>query len=164
MTKGLSTHLNMEERAVSAFEWAGWLSTVVLGLGGYIISSLGWRVQGRQARELACKQDIHSSIDRCHAALTLFEDAVFSYWTDAHSSIRLDQLLSYHRRCIIALRQLHTLAPFDMPDVTLGELRKQATLDAESAERPLPLSSLRLKKFSRAMSKIIESNYLLKTW
>jgi len=154
----------MEERAVSAFEWAGWVSTVILGLGGYIISSLGWRVQGRQARDLACRQDIHSSIDRCHAALTVFEDAVFSYWTENDSPVRLDQLLSYHRRCIIALRQVHKLDPFVMPDETLGELRKQATLDAESAERPLPLNSLRLKKFSRAMSKITEANYLLKAW
>jgi hypothetical protein len=154
----------MPERTVSAFEWAGWVSTVAVGLGGYLISTLGWRVQGNQAKELARKKDIHASIDRCHTALTVFEDAVFSYWSDPQSPVRLDQLLNYHRRCVMALRQLQRLSPFDMPDVTLGELRKQATLDAESALRPLPPNSLRLKKFSRAMSKIAEAEYLFKAW
>jgi len=145
-------------------QWAGWITTVILGLGGYAISSLGWFIQGRQASNLALQNQINSAIDQCHVALVSFEDAVFSFWSEPNSSVRLDELINLHRRCLSALKQLHQLRAFEMPHLALGELRKYATLDAENAQRPLDYKSLRLKKFSRAVTKITDSPFLLKSW
>lgn len=154
----------MEERSYSLFEMAGWISSIILGLGGFLISSIGWQVRGRQARSLAIKKDIHDSIDKTVKALTDYEDSTYSFWAEKESKVRLDQLINLHRRCITNLNQLNHLKPFAMPNAELAELRRHATLDAESAERPLEPNSLRLKKFSKSMNKILDSAALMKSW
>jgi hypothetical protein len=154
----------MEERPYTLFELAGWITGITLGIGGYIISALGWNIRGKQQRSLAIKKDIHDSIDKTIKALTEYEDAVYSFWAEEDSKIRLDQIINFHRRCITNLNQLKHLKDFDIPNVELAELRKNATLDAESAERPLKQNSLRLKKFSKNMNKIMDSKALLKSW
>tara|TARA_R110000850_G_C9968249_1_gene464998 strand:+ start:2044 stop:2511 length:468 start_codon:yes stop_codon:yes gene_type:complete len=154
----------MEEGATSLLAWAGWITGIILGLGGYAFSSLGWYVRGRQSRSLAVQKDIHDTIDRTVKSLTDFEDAVYSYWSEASSEIRLDQLVLLHNRCLMNLKQLKHLKPFTLPIHELAQLRRHATLDAESEARPLTKNFLRLKKFSRALEKILNADFLLKSW
>lgn len=142
---------------------AGWITSIVLGLAGLGFSSLGWFVRGRQARHLAIQKDIHDSIDRVVKALTDYEDSVFEFWSDQDSKIRLDQLITLHRRCVWYLNQLSHLRPFAMPNPEIADMRRYATLDAESTQRPEKGSS-RLRRFNRATTTILNSSFLRKTW
>jgi|TARA_Y100000034_G_C6704335_1_gene310795 hypothetical protein len=145
------------------FALAGWITSVILGVTGLGFSSLGWFVRGRQARQLAVQKDIHDAVDRAVKALADYEDAVYEFWSDQASKVRLDQLITLHSRCIWHLRQLNNLRAFDMPNPDLGDMRRYATLDAETAVRPEPKPG-RLRKFSRATAKILNSEFLKKSW
>lgn len=147
----------------SLLPWAGWITSIILGLGGYFFTLFGWRIRGNQARSLAKQKDIHDAIDQVIKALSEFEDAAYAYWSDSNSEVRIDQLMLLHKRCLTRLKQLEHLRQFQMPLLDIGEMRRQATLDAESAPRPLKPASIRLRKLSKAIDNILQSQPLKKS-
>lgn len=145
-------------------ELAGWLTAVVSIITGAVVTMRGWSVREKQALELAQQQDVHDCIERVTLSLTDFEDAAYEFWSNKDSTIRVEHLLLLHARIRRRLTQLAQLTPFKMPNHALAELRKQATLDAETAVRPLPSDDKRLIKLSRATEKILDMPALDRHW
>ena len=145
-------------------QWAGWLTALGLGICGYCFTILGWHIRGKQAKELAKKREIHEAMDRVFESLNELEDAAYSFWSDAESQLRSDQLILLSRRCVIRLNQLKQLQDFRYPVHEIAEMRRQATLDAESRAKPLRDGSMRLRRLSRAIESIVQSEVLRKTW
>lgn len=147
------------------FQLAGWITSMVLGLGGLIITTFGWKVRGSQALKLAKQKTLHDSIDHLVKVLNDYEDAAYSYWLEKDTKIRIDQLIAFQRRCNLAISQLSKLHSFERPDKELSKIRQAATLDAEDATRPLSgHNMLRLKKLSRSIDKILALDVLKKSW
>lgn len=149
---------------MSSTEYAGWVTSAIIGTVGFVTTFIGWRIRGKQARELAIKKDVHDTIDKAIAALYELEDLTYSFWADPESKIRLDQILAKHRRLTKILEQLQKLRSFEMPTKEIALLRRHATLDAESETRPLPSRSIRLRQFSKAIYDIQSKDYLTKSW
>jgi uncharacterized membrane protein YheB (UPF0754 family) len=149
---------------MSNFEYAGWISSIILGVVGFATTLIGWIIRGKQARSLAIKKDIHDTIDKAIAALNELEDLTYSFWSDPDTKVRLDQILAKHRRFSRILQQLQKLREFEMPTHEIGQLRRHATLDAESEARPLSSQSTRLRQFSKALYDIQGKDYLIKSW
>src|SRR5690606_8872509 len=105
--------------------------------------------------ELAKKREIHEAMDRVFESLNELEDAAYSFWSDAESQLRSDQLILLSRRCVIRLNQLKQLQDFRYPVHEIAEMRRQATLDAESRAKPLRDGSMRLRRLSRAIESIV---------
>lgn len=154
----------MEGNTSELLQWAGWITAIALGISGYGFTALGWLIRGRQAKQLAKTRETHEAVDRVIAALSELEDAAYSFWSDPESTIRADQLILLHRRCVIRLNQLRQLHDFALPVSDVAEMRRQATLDAESRQAPLRNGSARLRRLSRAIENIIQSEHLHKSW
>ncbi len=154
----------MEACSAPLLQWAGWITGMVLGISGYGFTMLGWKIRDKQARALAKTKDIHDAIDKVVAALNELEDSAYVFWADPDSSVRADQLILLHRRCVIRINQLKHLNNFPLPVDEIIEMRRQATLDAESHRTPLAKGSARLRKLSRAVENIIQSEPLQKSW
>lgn len=147
------------------FQWAGWITSIILGLGSIIITTFGWKVRGSQALKLAKQKTLHDSIDNLIKVLNDYEDAAYSFWLEDNTKIRIDQLIAFQRRCNLAISQLSKLQAFERPDNELAKIRQAATMDAEDADRPLSSQNMsRLKKLSRYIDKIMELDALKKSW
>ncbi|RRW41000.1 MULTISPECIES: hypothetical protein [Pseudomonas] len=146
--------------SASVLPYGGWITTAVVGLIGFFMTNNGWKV----SRELAKKKDQHDAIDKTLKAINDFEDAAISFWTDKDTKISLHQILVLHRRMMLSFKQLCVLIDQELPVAVLAELRRIATLDAETSSRPLDANSLKPKQIYRACSKALDLELLLKRW
>lgn len=141
-----------------------WIASIFLVLCTIAINIIGWRVNGNKARDLAIKKDTHESIEKTFKSIVEFEDAALSYWLDQESKIRSYQLVILHKRCITNLKQLSHLKNGLIPSVEIREMRRYSTLDSETAVRPIKDEDPRVKKISKAVTTVLDSDLLLKSW
>lgn len=146
------------------FQIAFWIVSLLFAAFGMGITAYGWKVNGEKARALAAKKDLHDSIDRCLKALMEFEDTSCSFWLDKESEVRPYQITILHRRLISAFTQLVEMCPGILPSIELAALRRNATLDAETATRPVNDGDERIRKISRAVTNIMATDLLRKSW
>lgn len=151
--------------SASTAQWAGWAIAVV-ALG---VTAFGWRVRGAQVKKIARQKDIHDGIDEVVKAISEFEDAVYSFWLNSPAELQPHQLLLLHGRIRIRMQHLAYLRQFDLPNPTLAELRKCATMDAESkGDEPegasKPDQSKRLRKLSKEIERLMRHDALKKSW
>lgn len=144
--------------------WGGWVVSGVLGITGLITTSIGWYVRGKQAKILAIKKDTHDAIDKTIKCLNDFEEVSVSFWCKESSEVYHFHILSAHKRLVIAYKQLCEFKRQAMPNHILAELRKVATLDYESIQRPIGGNDPRVLRLLGITSKALDSELLLKTW
>lgn len=144
--------------------WGGWIVSGILGITGLITTSIGWHVRGKQAKILAIKKDTHDAIDKTIKCLSDFEEISVSFWCKKDTDIYHFHILSAHKRLVIAYKQLCEFKSFAMPNHTISELRKIATLDFEQLERPISSQDIRMLKLLNTTSKALDSDLLLKSW
>lgn len=151
--------------AASAAQWAGWgIAIVALG-----VTAFGWKVRGTQVKKIARQKDIHDSIDEVIKAISEFEDAVYSFWLNSQTEFQPHQLLLLHGRIRIRMQHLAYLRQFDLPNPALAELRKCATMDAESKDHEPEGTantdqSKRLRKLSKEIERLMRHDALKKSW
>jgi len=146
------------------FQVVFWIVSVLLVLCGMIVTTIGWRVTGNKARALAEKKDVHDSIDKTLKALMELEDCAYSFWLDNASDIKPYRIITLHRRLVSSLTQLGELRDAALPSTDIASLRRQSTLDAETISRPVPGSDERIRRISRSVTNIMNSDLLKKSW
>ncbi len=146
------------------FKFAGWIATVAIAVAGFIITSRGWEVTGRQSLSLAKQTDINETIKTAVSLLDDFADSTLSFWTEADTKVRFDQLITKHYRIVITLKQIAALKGTSWPKEQVSELRKLATLNIESCVRPMPFSEERIQRIIRVTNKLIDCELLHKEW
>lgn len=149
---------------INTFQIAFWTASIFLVVCTIIINIVGWRVNGNKARELAIKKDIHESIEKTFKSILELEDAALSYWLDKDTKFRSYQLIILHKRCITNLKQLCHLKNGEIPSNEIRLLRRHCTLDAETATRPIQDEDERVKQISKAVTNVLDSDLLLKSW
>jgi hypothetical protein len=148
------------ESGLSIGSYVGWTFAFV----GLVATLIGWRVRGEQQRTLAKRKDIHDSIDRAVKALTEYEDGAISFWTEKDTKFNKNSILTLHRRLTVSLRQIEELTELPAPYEMLQTLHRAATLDFESANRPISCNSERIARIAASSGKMLNSSYLMKSW
>lgn len=146
------------------FQIVFWVVSILLVLCGMAVTAIGWHVTGKKARALAEKKDVHDSIDKSLKALMELEDCAYSFWLDKSTEIQPYRIVTLHRRLVASLTQLGDLKNGLIPSVDVANLRRQSTLDAETIERPISGNDERIKRISRAITNIINSDLMKKSW
>ncbi|MDQ4227054.1 hypothetical protein RBK84_21900 [Pseudomonas aeruginosa] len=146
------------------FQIAFWGASLLFVICSMVITIIGWRVNSNNAKELASKKDIHDTIEKSLDALKNLEDSSYDFWLAESPETLPYQLIVLHKRLISNLAQLSELTGKPIPSVDVAALRRHATLDAETAQRPLTFSNERVMRLSRAATNIIKSDLLKKTW
>lgn len=149
---------------INSFQIAFWATSIILVVCTIIINIIGWKVNGNKARELAIKKDTHESIEKTFKSIIELEDAALSYWLDESTKLRSYQLVILHKRCITNLKQLCHLKNGQIPSNEIRLLRRHCTLDAETATRPIRDEDERVKQISKAVTNVLDSDLLLKSW
>lgn len=149
--------------------YAGW----VFGIVSSILTAYGWKMQYTNAEKIAKKKAVHDAIDAATKSLTALEDAAYSFWTESDSKIKAEMLVVLNQRVLFNLKQIKKLKDqqasqkseeFTLPQKDISELRKNTTLDIESRKKGTLANGydIRLRKISRAISLILESDLLEK--
>ncbi|WP_414907245.1 hypothetical protein [Pseudomonas sp. IT-P253] len=155
----------MDENSLLKFlQICFWGASLFFVIFGIFVTIVGWTVNGNKAKQLAKKKDAHEAIDKTLKSFNEFEDAALSFWAEKDSKIKLYQLVSLHQRAISNLKQLLELKSGDFPISEIKNLRKECTLDAETATRPIPENDIKIRKISHSVQKIASSQLLIKTW
>ncbi|WP_321837862.1 hypothetical protein [Pseudomonas kulmbachensis] len=152
------------DQFLRTFQIGFWAISITLVLCSIIISVIGWKVNGNKARELAIKKDIHDTVEKTFKSVIDLEDAAFSFWLEKDSKIQTYQIVNLHRRCLANLKQLSELKNSTIPSNEVRTLRRYCTIDAETEARPLQEDDERLRRISRSITQILDSDLLKKTW
>jgi hypothetical protein len=131
---------------------------------GVVSTLVGWRVRGQQQIAIAKRKDINDSIDRAVKALSELEDCVLSFWTEKDTKFTQNHVRILLRRLIVNFNQITELNDKPQPSQLLIELRKNITLDFESAKRPISAKSQRVANIAMSSSRLLNSSYLMKSW
>lgn len=142
----------------------GWIFSGILTFVGGVGAATGWYVRGKQAEYLAVKKDLHEAIDKTIKALSDFEDCAISFWGDKDTKHIHAHILVLHRRLVIAYKQVAEFRSAAIPTHILAELRKTATLDFETAKRPIPGNDARMMRIMSSITQALDSPFLLKSW
>lgn len=146
------------------FQIAFWICSLLFVACGLIVTIVGWHFTTGKARELAFRKDVHESIDKALAALKELEDSTYDFWIAAKPDTFDYSLVVKHKRLLAALKQVSALRSISPPTNEIIQLRRHATLDSETAQRPIKYADKRIKQFSSAATKVIESELLMKSW
>jgi hypothetical protein len=150
--------------ALHKFQIAFWIVSVCFALFGLGITIFGWKVNARNARDLAKTKDIHDAVDTCIETLIELEDLAYAFWLNADSPTKPYQLVVCHTRLLVRLKQLQALRTYALPSNELRTLRRYCTLDAETKSAPINSEDERIKRISKAATDILQSAILQKTW
>lgn len=153
-----------EHDFIKMFQVAFWIASVILVVLTICINMFGWKVNNRNALNLAIKKDINDSIDRVSKALVELEDAACSFWMEKDSKIKSYQLINLHARLVINLKILNNLRQVAIPSYEVIMLRRFCTMDAESSRRPISAKAERIRTISKNVNIILDSEIMRKTW
>lgn len=154
----------MPEELLKSFQIAFWIASVILVLITICINMLGWRVNSKNALNLAIKKDINDSIDRVTKALVELEDAACSFWMEKETKIKSYQVINLHARLVINFKILNGLREMPIPSHEIIMLRRYCTMDAESSRRPISATAERIRIISKNINNILDSEIMKKTW
>lgn len=149
---------------IKTFQVAFWIASIILVLITIYINTLGWKVNSKNALNLAVKKDINDSIDRTTKALIELEDAACSFWMEKDSKIKSYQIINLHARLVINLKILNGLREKPIPSHEIIMLRRHCTMDAESSRRPISATAERIRIISKNVNTILDSEIMRKTW
>lgn len=131
---------------------------------GLAATMVGWNFRGRQQKFLATRKDVNDSIDKALKSLAEFEDSALAYWTEKDTKVTQHHLIILHKRLVISCKQVSELSRQALPGHLLAELKKNTTLDYESARRPISSNAFRVSRIFASSSKLLDSPFLMKTW
>lgn len=154
-----------DSSALTIVHWSGWIVSAVIAIGGMALTSLGWVVRGRQARTVACRQDIHRTIDLTLESLDKLEDQSISFWLEAKSTVPRVAIIAQIKRLTGHLNQLKRLRMAEQfPTQAISAIRQTATLDFETEVRPISGESKRIQKLLFHTQKLRDHALLQKDW
>jgi len=154
----------MSEDIIKFLQIAFWIASVILVIITISIHMFGWRVNNKNALNLAIKKDINESIDRTTKALIELEDAACSFWMEKDSKIKSYQIINLHTRLVINLKVLNHLRGKAIPSHEIILLRRHCTMDAESSKRPISAAAQRIRIISKSVNSILDSELMKKSW
>ena len=100
----------------------------LVALAGWGMALWGWKVRGRQSREIADNAEINKAIDAALDRIEKLEETAILFWKDPDAAIVPVQVNSAVDACIFYTQQLISLHPSrELPTELLSELRKQVT-------------------------------------
>jgi hypothetical protein len=149
---------------IKTFQVAFWIASIILVLITIYINTLGWKVNSKNALNLAVKKDTNDSIDRAAKSLIELEDAACSFWMEKDSKIKSYQIINLHARLVINLKTLNGLREKPIPSNEIIMLRRHCTMDAESSRRPISATAERIRIISKNVNAILNSEIMKKTW
>ena len=147
-----------------SFQIAFWVVSIVLVCCSLGVTICGWHVTAGKARNLAKIKDIHDSIDTARASLVELEDSSYDFWMENDCKIQSYKITTLHKRLVMNLTVLCELRELPIPSNSVMQLRRNATLDSESADRPLIHEHEKIRKISKAVTDIMNSELLKKSW
>lgn len=154
----------MSATGPDSFQVAFWGMSILFTLFGLGVTTLGWKVSERNARNLARTKDIHDSINECIKSVSELEDLAYAFWLVADEKAKPYQLVVGHKRLIHRLNQLQSLTNGILPSSDIKDLRRFCTMDCESRTSPIENEDPRIRRISLAASNIIKSSIMQKSW
>lgn len=130
---------------------------------GWGVAAWGWRVSGKQARDIQQKLETNKCIDTALTKLDQFEELVIDFYTKPDHPVVYQQLTAGMQRCSHSINQIGQLRGSNTPPYQqILSVRKLATLDADSADRGFEKNAERIAQFVQAMSRLRASKTFTK--
>jgi hypothetical protein len=127
----------------------------LVALAGWGMALWGWKVRGRQSREIADNAEINKAIDAALDRIEKLEETAILFWKDPDAAIVPVQVNSAVDACIFYTQQLISLHPSrELPTELLSELRKQVTTDIETETRGFDYQRTRISRLVRMTGKL----------
>lgn len=126
-----------------------------VALAGWVMAIWGWRVRGRQTREIADNTEINKAIDAALERIEKLEEVAILFWKDPDAPILPAQVSSAVDACTFYTQQLVSLHPQrELPIKLLADVRKQATTNMEHEDRGLDHQRARISKLVRITGRL----------